>query len=216
MYLVHRTSKRNLVSILDSGFIYSQNEMVVNKINPKNGFSLFMNKFEPFDDQYQGVYMTITKNSFFTREFFLSSILIIFDLSLLFEDNKYHFNPSDSNGCISDTSYFPEDLETILSLDLNYLNEVVFHHKIDIKFAKLILTQETYTIPKELSVFHFESNERSKKYLKKCENFVRRKTPGINTGGYIIDNEDYENFKRLYMKEWNEIVLKECTCKECI
>lgn len=223
MYLVHCTSEENLKSIKKTGFIYTSNEMVVNNIIPENGYTIFENEFMVYNGQYNGVYMSLMTNEFFDKKFMkicYGLYLIIFNIDLLFEDNKYHFNVYDSNGDISKSSYFPEDLDIILSLNLDFMNEVIFHHKIDINKSELIVYQNNINnISKELITNCHKEQRNSKRHLNKCKNIVRMDTFDIYDK-YDINYQEFEinykKFKELYMIEWNETIIKDCKCEGCI
>ncbi len=229
MYLVHYTTGRNLRSILEKGFLYSQNEMVLNKIKPQDGFGMFINEFDPYIDTYQGVYMRLITKSMVNDSFekLDDDFMLVFNINLLFEDNKYHFNSEDIFGVINEQTYFPEDLETILSLDLtSHANEVVFHHKIDLKHTEMIISLKKPCFSSHINICQydkypnlvFNSQGRSKNHLKKCKNLVRvtPQTAIFRKGcTYLAFIEQYNHFKPLYMNEWNEIVLKDCSCDGC-
>lgn len=101
-------------------------------------------------DQYPGVYFTlVTKQNIGKENFFPGKYKFIFSRRLL-EQNNYHINIKDCNGMINEHyTYYPWNLTDALSkLPKYYMNEVVFHNDVSMKFCcKRINTKES--LPKK-------------------------------------------------------------------
>lgn len=94
------------------------------------------------DDQFPGVYFTlITKNNINYEKLFPAKKYLIFSKKLL-EQQNYHINFIDYNGFINEyNTFFPWELDKVVKkIKLNrgvFLNEVVFHDNISLKYLCL-------------------------------------------------------------------------------
>jgi hypothetical protein len=106
--------------------------------------------------QYPGVYFSlITKYNYDKEQLYSSKYILIFSKKLL-EQQNYHINIYDYNGHINENNtYYPWNLdkliEKIKSFKSNFMNEVVFHDPIPMKYLCLALINYNiswYAIPK--------------------------------------------------------------------
>ena len=158
--LSHNTSVANAIRILESGFIYTELDAIMKKVNLGEGLTVSRDqsrmKIEEVDlSQYPGVYMSlILKKQVGTK--FRKGVNLIFCTSLL-NRKDWHFNKLDSEGYFNygNTAMSMDLLKSMIeqSKELKDIvdNEVVFHHSVPINFickinfTNFLLAEEFYS-----------------------------------------------------------------------
>ncbi len=101
-------------------------------------------KFEDYNNQFPGVYLSlITKDNVRKENLYYSKNMLIFSKKLL-EQNNYHINIEDYNGFINEkNTYFPWNLDKVVKIikknKNNIGNEVVFHDPIPMKYLCAVI-----------------------------------------------------------------------------
>jgi hypothetical protein len=161
--LSHNTSVANAIKIFESGFVYTELDAIMKKVNLGEGLTSAREQSKmKVDDlledlnmsQYPGVYMSlITKR--LVGEKYRKGVNLIFCMSLLYRKD-WHFNKMDSEGHFNEGNTamsFTQlgDLLENLKKDENISdNEIIFHHSVPvnfiskINFSNFLLAQEFY------------------------------------------------------------------------
>lgn len=163
-YLVHVTSRKNSESILKSGYIFTNNELLETKIEFQDGFSKNYNvSCKGFHRHYPGVYMAVI-NIFSGKKFsdyipssFDDPVFILFHKEILLHKTDFHINNDDINGYIIppfvDTgmrtylNYQLKDFVEMAKYTDSYNGEVVFHSKVSTKHFMKGVYEVTDDIP---------------------------------------------------------------------
>jgi hypothetical protein len=164
---------------------YSFDEINFNCINKSHSY--------PNSIKFPGVYMSlITKDNIYQDIYPDAKYYLLFSVRLL-EQINYHINISNANGAITEfNTYFPfnlkEAVKIIKNKNLNNMNEVIFHDKIDMKYCcKIIERHLNDDIKQMLPREQLSNNENPDKTL---------------IPFYCFNNEDLYDSKKSSTPKW--------------
>lgn len=225
--LLHNTDFKNITSILESGYLYTDFERHTLKIK-SSGFSYF-EEDAPIDytGQYPGVYFApLTVNMLpmddvpdLEINYSFGPIYLVFSVALL-EREDYHINERDSNGVLYYGSYDASYLDNNeLFLDFEDFPEVVFHNKVSLEYLQQLwveteenasrLRQEVPDMYKDLIKVFRTVPDRT--YFENCETELKWDyNPNYChlPGYWIFTNEDEpEDYRLMDLEDYNKIAL---------
>jgi len=113
--------------------------------------------------QFSGVYFSlITKNNYNKELLYPSEYCYLFPIDLL-KFNNYHLNIKDFNGGLSEfNTYYPFNLKEgleVLSKNKDYMNEIVFHNNIPMKYCSDFYLYSDNLPKKQLRNTNIDSND---------------------------------------------------------
>lgn len=140
-YLSHTTGLDNLHSILQTGFLLTQNDIIKKNIQVTDTQGTVDSSVKPIlDKQVNGIYMSISREIYKPD---MNYMVLVFNKCIL-DRHDFYINPDDNFGKLmihSTTS--KNQINQILDNDDGSLPEVIFTHNIPMKYCEYILFSDS-------------------------------------------------------------------------